>query len=94
MRCALCDGGEASRCADRILVFGPETDSVYMKPIEYGSEPMYDDWKPAFHCPECGVQSGSYHHLDCELEICPNCGDQLVDCSCTPGVLDETELPY
>lgn len=91
MRCALCGDADSTQCEDRVLVFGVETESTRMTPIEFGSEPMYDDWKPAFHCPECGVSSGSYHHLDCELEICPNCGDQLVDCACTPGVLDEHE---
>jgi hypothetical protein len=94
MTCALCEDGDSTQCAERILVFGPDSESVNMNPIEYGSEPMYDDWKPAFHCPDCGVRSGSYHHLSCELEICPNCGDQLVECECTPGVLDEKEALY
>lgn len=53
---------------------------------------MFDDWTPSFYCPECGVAEGSYHHDGCDLEICPNCGDQLSVCPCFPGIVSAHNL--
>jgi len=36
-------------------------------------------------CNICGVAKDAYHHLDCENEICPICGNKLIDeatCKC------------
>jgi hypothetical protein len=37
---------------------------------------------PHKNCPVCGAGPGTTHQADCEVERCPNCGGQLVSCSC------------
>lgn len=37
---------------------------------------------PAPRCGDCGVGSGGYHHLGCDLMRCPRCGRQLISCGC------------
>jgi hypothetical protein len=34
-------------------------------------------------CPDCGVSAGSMHTSGCDMEQCPNCGSQLIRCSCS-----------
>jgi len=34
------------------------------------------------HCSDCGVAYKGNHHPGCEMEVCPRCGDMLVDCGC------------
>ena len=33
-------------------------------------------------CPDCGAKFGQFHHLGCDMEICPICGMQLLGCDC------------
>ena len=37
------------------------------------------------HCPDCGVPSGSVHHIPCEMERCMECSRQLRHCVHTIG---------
>lgn len=30
-------------------------------------------------CHDCGVAPGAYHHDGCDLEVCPTCGEQLLE---------------
>ncbi len=48
--------------------------------VRFGSE----KWvvPRGFHCRDCNVAPGSLHHLDCAMEECPKCGQQLVSCRC------------
>jgi len=44
------------------------------------------------NCPECHVGIGQYHHIDCDLEVCPCCFSFLNYCECD---LDSTfEFPH
>jgi hypothetical protein len=36
-------------------------------------------------CHDCGVQPGQFHHPGCDMEECPDCGGQLITCSCSHG---------
>ncbi|MCI8992992.1 MAG: recombinase family protein [Eubacterium sp.] len=36
-------------------------------------------------CAACGVNFGRFHHADCEKEICPICGKQLISCEHGPN---------
>ena len=33
-------------------------------------------------CHDCGIKHGGKHHLCCDVERCPRCGDQLISCGC------------
>lgn len=32
------------------------------------------------NCPECGVEPGQWHRRGCDVEQCPYCGEQAVNC--------------
>src|SRR4051794_7171666 len=36
----------------------------------------------AARCHDCGVEPGGLHHLGCDVQRCPSCGDQLICCDC------------
>ncbi|MGI4943964.1 MAG: hypothetical protein ACRYHQ_25970, partial [Janthinobacterium lividum] len=40
-------------------------------------------------CGDCGVIRGGLHHLGCDVERCPRCGDQLITCECELGESDD-----
>lgn len=33
-------------------------------------------------CHDCGAKEGHYHHIGCDSETCPVCGEQLIGCEC------------
>ena len=35
-------------------------------------------------CAGCGIENrlGNLHHYGCDVEKCPSCGEQLINCSC------------
>ena len=33
-------------------------------------------------CHDCGCQEGAIHDLGCDMELCPWCGGQLINCDC------------
>jgi hypothetical protein len=49
---------------------------------------------PTGNCPGCGVPPGSEHRPDCDVEPCPNCGQQLVSCPCPRDVVGHRRLPW
>ena len=42
---------------------------------------------PPGRCPDCGVQQGGFHHLECDWERCPKCEGQMITCGCFPSRL-------
>ena len=54
--------------------------------IRYGSAD--EGLGPVFgRCMDCGVLPGKYHHWGCNMEICPNCGTQLLSCACEAEII-------
>lgn len=33
-------------------------------------------------CGDCGVTEGEIHEYECDMEVCPFCGGQLISCNC------------
>ncbi len=34
------------------------------------------------HCPDCFAPKGGFHHMGCDIAVCPICGGQESFCSC------------
>ena len=47
--------------------------------VAFGDERRPD---PSTHCSGCGVSIGQMHHVGCDMEECPKCGNQAISCSC------------
>lgn len=50
--------------------------------IRFGQEGIGLGHQPGERCPDCGVQSGQFHHPGCDVEQCPVCREQIIDCEC------------
>jgi len=60
-----------------------QTVSCTLKTIgEYNRDTEYFDKN--IRCHDCHIvnEKGNYHHLGCDMERCPKCGDQLISCDC------------
>lgn len=68
----------ASGCTLHRLVIHDDT---YDR-IRYGLETLHLGPPSPRRCHDCGVQPGNLHHLGCDWEECPYCGDQLISCGC------------
>lgn len=52
------------------------------RPIKAGDPgDFYFDEKSG-RCGDCGAVAGHYHHVGCDLQRCPICGNQLISCGC------------
>jgi hypothetical protein len=69
----MCDLSTKTCKANKIVVF---PDGAKFAPIPYNP----DD--PKIRCHDCNVATGGFHHLHCDMEICPRCGGQLFGCAC------------
>jgi len=38
-------------------------------------------------CGDCGVREGQLHRPNCDMEVCPFCGGQLLSCDCCYALL-------
>jgi hypothetical protein len=53
--------------------------------IPYGLETVWAKYKIHIlpdRCDDCNVKLGSFHHLECDMEECPNCHEQILSCKC------------
>lgn len=48
---------------------------------EYRAIPY--DGAHGFRCPDCNVETGGLHAVDCDIALCPICGGQLLSCNCS-----------
>ena len=42
-------------------------------------------------CPDCGVDVGELHDTGCDIEMCPNCGEQMLSCYFAGGCIGEDD---
>ena len=52
--------------------------------IPYGQE-QSDDAPKEDRCPCCLVVVGGYHHVNCDVDECPFCGEPVKLCNCPEG---------
>lgn len=78
--CEICNKemlGESS-CVPTIIINGRRFNR-----IKYGDPgDMFPNIADEYHCHDCGCKKGMYHHFGCDVERCPNCGNQLLSCEC------------
>jgi len=74
---------EADSCTGNTL----SSDGLDYARVRFGSEAQWSDpqWKAlgieqGDRCGDCGVSVGGLHHLDCDMEECPKCKGQLIEC--------------
>lgn len=41
-------------------------------------------------CPDCACKKGEIHYFGCDMERCPNCGEQLLVCCCDIATEENT----
>ena len=75
--CTVCDTDmlEAEGCVDGVVVLGG---------IDYSriTDTRCGEHDEGRRCHDCGCMPGHFHHLGCDNESCPKCGDQLFVCGC------------
>ncbi len=51
--------------------------------IRVGSDGDFLKDSPRYcRCHDCNAMTGFFHHWGCDAERCPNCGRQIITCSC------------
>jgi hypothetical protein len=75
----------AGSCASSIVVMRDET----FDRIRYGNETFFNETEspelslaPDPRCPDCNVVVEGWHHGDCAVEQCVQCGGPLAECDC------------
>ena len=66
-----------------------DPDGEVLEPVPYNPKELHlPNW---YRCPDCNIVPGGKHHANCDQEICPRCGGQLLSCDCfdTPDVKKE-----
>lgn len=72
-----------TECGQQML----EADACAMDEIQISGEWYkrnrdYHDLSSNGRCHDCNVKHGEYHHPGCDMERCPECGEQLLGCDC------------
>jgi len=50
--------------------------------VKYGNEEESWGADEGHRCHDCNCSPGQLHHLGCDVERCPKCGNQLISCGC------------
>lgn len=81
-RCAAC--GVEMESGQGCQVTQLTIDRRVLERVPLGSEG--EEWwlgtEPPRSCHDCGVTTGGIHHVMCDMEMCPACGEQLLGCGC------------
>ncbi len=61
-----------------------EIGGLSLSPIPFGDnrDLIPEAARGGGRCHDCNVADGGFHHRQCDAEACPNCGGQLLTCSC------------
>jgi hypothetical protein len=70
---------ECPDCKQKMM----EADSCTKTTIE-GVSRDSEDFDYNERCHDCNIvnKKGNFHHLGCDVERCPKCGNQLISCGC------------
>ncbi len=61
-------------------------EGVSFRRIPYRTSAGWDDGdEVAERCHDCGVAKGGIHHPSCDMERCPSCSQQMLQCACFDG---------
>ncbi|MBR4981979.1 MAG: hypothetical protein IKY94_05415 [Lachnospiraceae bacterium] len=74
--CELC--GQRMLKADGCTCSEIKSNGKIYKRIKFGEDPLDIDER----CHDCHTSIGHYHHINCDAETCPVCGEQLISCDC------------
>lgn len=82
MDCELCGRDMAS--GDSCNVLPHTVDGRTSDPVPFGSEPGFESDGGGETCHDCGVRLGGFHHIECDSEMCPVDGGQVLGCDLCP----------
>jgi hypothetical protein len=68
---------KTATCNDATVTF---PDGTRMQRIPYAE--FIHGIKTATRCADCNIEYGGFHHLGCDMEVCPKCDGQLISCGC------------
>jgi hypothetical protein len=79
-RCAACAQPFGTECAVATVTLAGES----FERVPLGSETA--EWwvgrPPDKSCHDCATTTGQRHHVGCDMEQCPRCGNQAITCDC------------
>lgn len=74
-------GATCELCGGRMLkTKGCTVDTITINDKKYKRIPHPATKKT--NCGDCNTSPGHYHHFGCDMEMCPECGEQLLFCDC------------
>ena len=74
--CSWCD--REMRVAMSCSVGAMHLDGKRVDKVPWGRDGRHERGK----CHDCGVVSGGFHHLGCDMQRCPLCRRQMMSCGC------------
>lgn len=89
VKCEYCglEMTEADGCTCNLL----KINGKWKKRIKVGDPGDMMGVEPGERCHDCNALYGYYHHLGCDSESCPVCGEQLLSCDCDMTEIKKSE---